>query len=198
MKDNREVLTRQTICEKLNWESKRSIGISSIILLLSLIFFGMISMVWSMALPANAGILKFIPLLIYLPVFLACIVSFIRTSLRISKVSRGEFTVTEETLTEIRDNEFSTIQLILYGGKHTLLGDKSHLRHVFKFESGKTFIANAGEYNNTRLRTAAEFSLPGDHFFLVFYNDSPDKIVLLFSSKTYNYQDNQYPFTQAK
>jgi hypothetical protein len=191
MKDHRELLTRQTICEKLNWESKRSIGLSALILFFGLIFFGMINLVWSMALPANAGILKFIPLLLYLPVFVACVVSFVRALIRMSKVSRGEFTVTEETLTEIRDNEFSLIQLILYGGKHTLLGDKSHLRHVFKFESGKSFIANAGDYNNTRLRTAAEFSLPGDHFFLVFYNDSPDKIILLFSSKTYNYQDNQ-------
>ena len=61
-------------------------------------------------------------------------------------------------------------------------------RHIFKFKSGKIFVANAEEYKNTRLDTAAEFSLRGDNFYLVFYNDSPNKIILLFSSKTYNYK----------
>ncbi len=192
MKDEREIITREDVGQKLIWESKRSIGLSVLILFLGLIFFGMINLVWSMALPTNAGILKFIPLLLYLPVFVACVVSFVRSLIRMSKVSRGEFTVTEDILHEVKDNQLSLIQLIIHGDIYTLLGrNKLHLNHIFRFESGKTFIANAGEYDNTRLRTAAEFSLPGDHFFAVCYNSSPDKIILLFSAKTHNYQEKQ-------
>ena len=106
------------------------------------------------------------------------------------KAKRGNFTVVEDILTEVKDNQFNLIQLIMYGGRHTLLGNKAHLRHVFQFESGKTFIANAEEYKNTRLGVAAQFSMPGDTFFIVCYNDAPSKIILLFSSKTYTYKDN--------
>lgn len=76
-----------------------------------------------------------------------------------------------------------------HGRKHTLFGNKAHLNYVFKFQSGKMFIANAEEYKNTRLGMVAEFSLPGDTFFLVHYNGSPDKIILLYISKLYNYKD---------
>ena len=64
------------------------------------------------------------------------------------------------------------------------------LRHVFEFKSGKKFVANVEEYKNTRLGVAAQFSMAGDSFFVVSYDNSPDKIILLFSSKTYTYKDN--------
>ena len=52
--------------------------------------------------------------------------------------------------------------------KDELLGNKAHLKHIFHFQSGKTFIANAEEYKNTRLGTVARFSSGGDVFFLFF------------------------------
>lgn len=191
MKDEREILTQQIILKKLTWETKRSIVNSLLIFLLSGLLCGTFSLLLAVGLPPNAGIVKFIPLILFMPVVMTCAFSFVRSLLRMHKANCGNFTVAEDVLTEIKDNEFSFIQLIRYGGKHTLLGNKSHLRHVFQFESGKTFIANVEEYKNSRLSIAAEFSIPGDRFFLVFYNDSPNKIILLFSSKTYNYRSDK-------
>ena len=191
MKDERELLTRQLILKKLTWESKRSIVNSLLIFLLSGLFFGIFILLLAVGLPPDAGIVKFIPLILFIPVVMTCAFSLVRALLRMHKANRGDFTVAEDVLAEIRDNEFSLTQLIRYGGIHTFMGDKSHLRHVFQFESGKTFIANVQEYRNTRLGVAAEFSYPGDRFFLVFYNDSPNKIILLFSSKTYNYRNDK-------
>ena len=123
--------------------------------------------------------------------FIACAFFFVRALFKMLKAKRGEFTVVEDVLTEIKDNQLSLMQLIIYGGRHTLFGNKAHLNHIFHFQSGKIFIANVEEYKNTRLGATAEFSLPGDSFYLAFYNDSPNKIVLLFSSKTYSYKENE-------
>ena len=145
MKDEREILTRQIILKKLKWETKRSIVNSLLIFLLSGLFCGIFSLLLAVGLPPNAGIVKFLPLIFFMPVFIIGAFSFIRALLRMHKANRGDFTVAEDVLAEIRDNEFSFIQLIRYGGRRTFMGDKSHLRHVFRFESGKTFIANVQE-----------------------------------------------------
>ena len=55
-------------------------------------------------------------------------------------------------------------------------------------ETEKEIIANSGEYRNTRLGASADFSIAGDVFYTVCYNDSPQKIVWMYSSKTYRYQ----------
>ena len=187
MKDEREILTRQTIFKKLTYEAKRSMIGALLMCILGSIVFGMMSLILltpsyvTKATKLIAGILMAI-------FFIACAFFFVRALLRMIQAKHGNFTVAEDVLIDIKDNQLSILQLILYGGKHTLFGNKSHLKHVFKFKSGKIFVANAEEYKNTRLETTAEFSLPGDNFYLVFYNDSPNKIILLFSSKTYNYK----------
>ena len=61
--------------------------------------------------------------------------------------------------------------------------------HVFKFESGKTFVANSAEYQTTHLDTAAQVSSKGDSYITVFYNDAPDKIILLYSTKMFVYKE---------
>lgn len=188
MKDEREILTRQTILKKLLYEAKRSMVGSLLMCILGAIVFGMMCLILlSPSYVTNNS--KIIVGSLIAPYFIACAFFFIRALLKLFKAKRGEFTVVEDILTEVKDNEFNLIQLIIYGGRHTLLGNKLHLRHVFKFKSGKKFIANAEEYKNTRLSATAEFSLPGDIFFLVSYNDSPNKIILLFSSKVYSYKD---------
>lgn len=190
MKDEREVLTRQTVVQKLKYESQRSMVGALMTLVLGGMFFGMLSLLCAFGLSAELNMLKLLPLIFYIPVLIVCAVIFARALARMLKAQRGEFTVTQECLTAVKDNQLSLMQLIVYGGIHTLLGNKAHLNHVFEFESGKKFIANVEEYKNTRLDTAARFSLEGDSFYLVYYNDTPDKIVLLFSSKAYNYKDN--------
>ena len=186
-KDEREILTRQNILKKLIYEAKRSMVGSLLMCVLGAVIFGMISLLLLTPSYVTIATKLIVGILIAL-YFIACAFFFIRAILRMIKAKRGNFTVVEDILTEVKDNQFNLIQLIMYGGRHTLLGNKAHLRHVFQFESGKTFIANAEEYKNTRLGTAAEFSLPGDTFFLVFYNDNPNKIILLFSSKIYAYK----------
>ena len=185
MKDEREILTRQTILNKLVYEAKRSIVGSLLMCGLGLVLFGIMSFILltpSYLTMVTKLIVGILPSFFY---FIACAFFFIRALLSMNKAKRGEFTVVEDVLTEIKDNELSILRFLLYGRRYRL---KAYLYHVFKFRSGKMFIANAEEYKNTRLGAAAEFSMPGDIFYLVFYNDNPNKIVLLFSSKTYAYK----------
>ena len=187
MKDEREILTRQIIFKKLTYEAKRSMIGTLLMCILGSIVFGMMSLI--LLTPSYVTkVTKLIAGILMAIFFIACAFFFVRALLRMIKAKHGNFTVVEDALIEIKNNKLSIAQLILNGGMHTLFGNKSHLKHIFKFNSGKIFIANAEEYKNTRLETAAEFSSPGDNFYLVFYNDSPNKIILLFSSKTYNYK----------
>ena len=190
MKDEREILTRQTILKKLAYEAKRSMIGSLLMCLLGAIVLGMMSLLLLSSSNASQAI-KLIVGLINAIFYIICAFFFVRALLKLIKAKRGDFTVVEDVLKEINDNQLSIIQLLIYGGTHTLFGNKSHLNHIFEFESGKTFIANAEESKNTRLGAAAEFSLTGDSFFTVSFNDSPNKIILLFSSKTYIYKDEQ-------
>ena len=160
---------------------------SFLMCILGAVFFGMMSLI--LLSPSYVTtVTKIVVGILVSLYFGVCAFFFLRALLRMFKAKHGEFTVVEDVLTEVKDNQFNLIQFIMYGGRDTLLGNKAHLNHIFHFQSGKTFIANAEEYKNTRLSTAAQYSSHGDSFFLVFYNDSPNKIVLLFSSKTYSYK----------
>ena len=189
MKDEREVLTRQIVSKKLTYEAKRSMVGALLICILCAIIFGMLNLLlWSAH--YVSPITKTVLNLLQLPVYAVCVFFFVRAIINICKTNRGAFTVTEDELVYVKDNEFSLLQFVLYGGRDIIFGNKSHLKHVFEFKSGKKFVANVEEYKNTRLGVAAQFSMPGDTFFIVCYNDSPSKIILLFSSKTYTYKDN--------
>ena len=185
MSDQREILTRQIVSKKLTYEAKRSMVGALLISVLCAIIFGMINL---LLLSAHfiSPTTKLVVNLLQLPVYVICAFSIVRAIINIVKIKRDAFTVVEDELVYVKDNEFSLLQLILYGG----FGNKSHLRHIFEFKSGKKFVANVEEYKNTKLGSAAQFSMPGDSFFIVFYNDSPNKIILLFSSKTHTYKDN--------
>ena len=189
MRDEREILTRQIVSKKLTYEAKRSMGGALLISILCAIIFGMINL---LLLSAHyvSPITRLAVNLLQLPVYVICAFFIVRAIINIVKIKRDAFTVVEDELVYVKDNEFSLLQLILYGGQHTLSRNKSHLRHVFEFKSGKKFVANVEEYKNTRLGVAAQFSMPRDTFFIVCYNDAPSKIILLFSSKTHTYKDN--------
>ena len=192
MRDEREILTRQIISKKLIYEAKRSIVGALLICILCALVFGMFNLLLLSAHHVSP-ITKTVVNLLQLPVYAVCVFFFVRAIINICKTNRGAFNVTEEELVSVKDNEFSLLsllQLVLYGGRDIILGNKSHLRHVFEFKSGKKFVANVEEYKNTRLDVAAQFSMPGDTFFIVCYNDAPSKIILLFSSKTYTYKNN--------
>ena len=182
MKDEREVLTRQIILEKLVYEAKRSMVDCLLVSFLGAVIFGMLCLIF-LTQPYVTTTSKVLVSLLISSYFIGCAFFFVRALLRMFKAKRGDFTVFEDVLTSVEDNKFSLIQFIFLGAR-----SKYHLRHVFQFRSGKKFIANAGEYINTRLATSAEFSLPGDVFITVFYNDAPNKIILLFTSKTYVYK----------
>ena len=189
MKDEREVLTRQIISKKLTYEAKCSMVGALFICILCVLLFGMLNL-FLQAAHSVPQIIKTVGIMLPLPVYVVCAFIFVRAIINVFEIKRDAFTIVEDKLICVKDNEFSLWQLILYGGRHTLFGNKSHLRHVFEFKSGKKFVANVEEYKNTRLGAAAQFSMPGDTFFIVCYNDAPSKIILLFSSKTYTYKDN--------
>ena len=186
MTDERDILTRSIIAKKLQREAKRSMVGAALMCLMGTVFGGALLLLDPSHSTANAGDVLIGALVALWS--LGCLIVFVRGLLRVCRARRGAFTVTEEALTEIRDHQFSLWRLMLFGGWHTLLGDRSHRYHRFQFESGKTFIAHADGSKNTRLGAAAEFSLAGDRFYLVCYDDRPSSIVLLFSARTHTYK----------
>ena len=184
MKDEREVLTRELVSQKLKREAKRTMFGALMTFILGSIFFGLVSLMvlavskpGSIA-PAVVSSVLFSALAVY------CVVMLILAAIKLGKTGRGEFTVYEDVLVEIKDDQLNVFLALLSGR----IFDKDSYEHIFKFESGKTFVANSGEYRNTRLGASADFSLPGDVFYTVFYNDSPNKIVWFYSSKSYRYK----------
>ena len=186
MKDEREILTRQIISEKLCHEAKRSLICTLMICILGAILFLTINLginTFTQVKQISKIILFFLQLFFYA----ICAYHFIRAIIDIFNIKRGTFTVTEDKLIDSEYNEPSLLQFLLYSRGVISAGKQSYMRHVFRFESGKKFVANAEEYKHTKLSAAAQFSTSGDIFYVVFYNNSPNKIILLFSAKTHSY-----------
>lgn len=184
MKDEREILTIEIVAQKLRREAKRSMVGALMTFIFGSIFFGLISlMVLAVSKPGSIA-----PTIVSSVLFSAltvyCVIILILSAIKLGKIGRGEFTVSEEVLADVKDNQLNVFRAII-SGRHF---DKDNFEHIFNFESGKTFIANSGEYRNTRLGASADFSMPGDVFYTVFYNDSPQKIVWFYSSKIYKYK----------
>lgn len=90
-------------------------------------------------------------------------------------------------MVSVQDNVFSLWRGIVNSGSG-YGRRKDDCEHIFEFESGKRFVVGASRYGNTGIDATAEFSLEGDRFFLVYYNDAPDKLIFIFSAKIYNYK----------
>jgi uncharacterized membrane protein YdcZ (DUF606 family) len=186
MKDERRPLNRKIMHEKLIYEAKRSIVGSLLILFLSSVVYGMLCLVLTMGLPSTRPIL--IIAWIAGGLFGICyLVYLVRGVLALVKAQSASFTVAEESLVGVETDQFSWHKLLISFNLRQFFQGR-HFNYIFLFESGKKFVADSGEYQNTHLDTAAKYSLEGDRFFVVTYDDAPDKIVLLFSAKTYQYQ----------
>lgn len=177
MQDEREVLTRDIIRKKLIYDAKRGIFNSLFLLFLSALFLGALYLIS----------LKIIILVLLSIWAVGCLFFFVRAILRMMKAKRWEFTVDEDTLRSIHDDKFSWWRFAInFGNRYHRRRDD--LEHVFEFKCGKKFVAGAAEYQNTSVDTAAKISFEGDKFFLVYYNDDPDRLIFIFSSKIYNYK----------
>ena len=186
MKDERRVLTREIVQDKLKYEAKRSIVGCVLVMGMGLFVFGIGYLLLLIALsPLH-------PAMIFWAAaggiwLIICLVRMAKGVKLLMKTKPDSFTVTEDRLLEVEANKFNLWSYIWMLDVTPFL-TRSNFYHVFIFESEKTFIANSAEYRYTHLDTAANYSQAGDHFFVVTYNDAPDKIVLLFSDKTHQYK----------
>jgi hypothetical protein len=195
-KDEREVLTRKRIAEQLVWKVKSSILSSAIVcgagaLLLTLLCRAFM-MGWE---PKAPGVLAWLAVV---PFLIGFVFSLVRSLLRLGMIRRGEFMVEEDVLLDVetdRLNRWSAFFSGDYSIWNRLLSGRVYSQdcyeHIFYFESGRRFVANAAAYRGTRLEAVADFSMAGDVFFLVVYQDASQKIVLLYSSKIYRYQERE-------
>jgi len=194
--DEREVLTRKRIAEQLVREVKSSIMNSAIVcgagaLLLTLLCRAFI-MGWESKAPGGLAWLAVVPFLI------GFVFSLVRSLSQLGKIRRGEFVVAEDILLDVQADQLNRRRAFFSGDYsiwNRLLSGRVYSQdcyeHIFYFESGRRFVANAAAYRGTRLEAVADFSMAGDAFFLVTYADAPQKIVLLYSAKIYRYQENE-------
>ena len=179
MKNEREMLTREFVAQKLIRDAKRSMVGSALILILGFLLFGMLR-VMSSFISSSVSILAYIFEIVFAAV---CVFFFVRGALKMSKARHGKFSVVEEVLSKVRDERLNIWKMIFLTGR---IFSVDNYEHIFEFESGKKFIINSRE--NTTLDATAGFSIPKDAFFTVFYNDRPEKIVWIYSSKLYDYK----------
>lgn len=185
MKDEKEVLTRQTIFQKLIRECKRSMVGAVLMLFFGALIFGMQYLLVIGSLPTVPPAVKVIETVFIVGFVGVCAFFFLRAVLRLGKARREEFLVVEDRLENMYDERPNILRMLLTGR----ISNPSNYDHVFKFESGRKFTVNCGEIRNSRLDTVAKFSLAGDVFYLVCYKNSPEKIVWLYASKIYDYKD---------
>lgn len=188
MKDQREVLTRNIIQQKLIRDAKRSMmGALFAFIFGAIALWGAYLFASMSSVLVDLGLSSVIPWLVALPFTANFFFILARALLRLGKARHGDFTVFEDTVEYVDANK-PTIHRRLIGTGWDR-NSKSYFNHIFQFTSGKKFVANSGEYANTHLDTAAQFAMGGDTYFTVFYNDAPKRIILLYSSKFYDYKE---------
>ena len=187
MKDERTIITYASVQKKLFREATRSIVGSASILIMGGIFFLMLYLIADSALPK-----PFAPLIVGIPaaiLLIVCLFGGIKGLVQLLRAQGGNFTVLEDELRTMESNKFSLARFLLTFPNVFPTNTKAWHDHVFIFESGKTFVANSAEYQTTHLDTAAQVSSKGDSYITVFYNDAPDKIILLYSTKMFVYKE---------
>ena len=186
MKDERRVLTREIIRDKLINEAKRAIVGCVWVMCLDLFVFGIGYLLFLIALsPSHPAMI--IWAVAGSGMLIVCLVGIVKAVKLQRKAKQGSFTVVKKRLLDVEANKLNLWRYLIMLDVNLFL-TKDNFYHVFIFEGGKTFIANSVEYQYTHVDTAANYSLAGDHFFIVYYNDTPDKIVLIFSDKMHQYQ----------
>lgn len=185
MKDEKELLTRKTVFEKLVRDSKRFI-ISVLIQLAVYLLFCGIAYLSLTAIFSGAYIVAIVIECLLLVPAIEFLYLIIRELLRIKRATDGEFTISEDCLQKVETAKPNLWRIFLRGR----LLSKINFDHVFEFRSGKKFVANCAEHRNTRINAAASFSAPGDLFYVVCFNNSPNTIVWIYSAQTHKYKDN--------
>ena len=190
MKDNREILTRDILQQKLIQEAKHLIIGTTLLLVPISILLGLTYLVVCYSTSPNS-----FPSIFLLVAIIGAAIIFgidiIRGAIRLCKARQGEFTIVEENLIKMEAFKFSFWQLFLrFDLRFPILSliRRPYFNHIFEFESGRKYIVNADEYKDAHVNTAAQISQVGDTLLVVSYNDNPRKVIRIFSSKIYHYK----------
>ena len=190
MKDNREILNRDIIQQKLIQEAKHLIIGATLLLVPISIILGLTYLVVCYSTSPNS----FLSIFLLVAIIGAAIIfgiDIIRGAIRLCKARQGEFTIVEENLIKMEAFKFSFWQLFLrFDLRFPILSliHRPYFNHIFEFESGRKYIVNADEYKDAHVNTAAQISQVGDTLLVVSYNDNPRKVIRIFSSKIYHYK----------
>lgn len=190
MKDNREILTRDILQQKLIQEAKHLIIGATLLLVPISIILGLTYLVVCYSTSPNS----FLSIFLLVAIIGATIIfgiDIIRGAIRLCKARQGEFTIVEENLIKMEAFKFSFWQLFLrFDLRFPILSliHRPYFNHIFEFESGRKYIVNADEYKDAHVNTAAQISQVGDTLLVVSYNDNPRKVIRIFSSKIYHYK----------
>ena len=190
MKDNREILTRDILQQKLIQEAKHLIIGATLLMVPISIILGLTYLVVCYSTSPNS-----FPSIFLLVAIIGAAIIFgidiIRGAIRLCKARQGEFTIVEENLIKMEAFKFSFWQLFLrFDLRFPILSliHRPYFNHIFEFESGRKYIVNADEYKDAHVNTAAQISQVGDTLLVVSYNDNPRKVIRIFSSKIYHYK----------
>lgn len=190
MKDNREILTRDILQQKLIQEAKHLIIGATLLMVPISIILGLTYLVVCYSTSPNS-----FPSIFLLVAIIGAAIIFgidiIRGAIRLYKARQGEFTIVEENLIKMEAFKFSFWQLFLrFDLRFPILSliHRPYFNHIFEFESGRKYIVNADEYKDAHVNTAAQISQVGDTLLVVSYNDNPRKVIRIFSSKIYHYK----------
>lgn len=190
MKDNREILTRDILQQKLIQEAKHLIIGTTLLMVPISIILGLTYLVVCYSTSPNS-----FPSIFLLVAIIGAAIIFgidiIRGAIRLCKARQGEFTIVEENLIKMEAFKFSFWQLFLrFDLRFPILSliHRPYFNHIFEFESGRKYIVNADEYKDAHVNTAAQISQVGDTLLVVSYNDNPRKVIRIFSSKIYHYK----------
>ena len=190
MKDTREILTRDILQQKLIQEAKHLIIGATLLLVPISIILGLTYLVVCYSTSPNS-----FPSIFLLVAIIGATIIFgidiIRGAIQLCKARQGEFSIAEESLIKIEAFKFSFWQLFLrFDLRFPILSliHRPYFNHIFEFESGRKYIVNADEYKDAHVNTAAQISQVGDTLLVVSYNDNPQKVIRIFSSKIYHYK----------
>ena len=190
MKDNREILTRDILQQKLIREAKHLIIGATLLLIPISIAFGLLYLLACVTTSPNS----FLSIFLLVALIGAAIIfgiDIIRGAIQLCKARQGEFAIAEESLIKIEAFKFSFWQFFLrFDLQFPILSliRRPYFNHIFEFESGRKYIVNADEYKETHVNTVAQIAQVGDTLIVVSYNNNPRKIIKIFSPKIYHYK----------
>ena len=179
--DHRERITREEIGRKLKTDALRDI--------FWLLLFIPFAVLWVMCLDFVMGdvISVFYTfvwgiVLVLGGILLVGIVKTVYERVRIIlAVNAGTYTVSEDILCQRVMREYPWYSRSRVYGK---------CKYVFSFASGKTCVNDGVRYIDTgREHYAQQFSREGDEFYVVFTDDAPERILLVYPSILFRYED---------